>query len=82
LNNWPQDDSKLLKTTCNRSVELNNPVASCQQADDNLAQAGNKQCKSFDKLLIGTALQVRLSCKSSIVALVNIGIPQLSSAPF
>ena len=37
-----QDDNKLLEqlvtTTCNKSVELNNLVASCQQA-------GNKQCE-------------------------------------
>ena len=34
-----QDDNKLMElTTCNKSVELNKPMTTCQQA-------GNKQCK-------------------------------------
>jgi hypothetical protein len=44
-----QDDNKLLEqlvtTTCNKSVELNNHVAGCQQAVDNLVV--NKLGKSI-----------------------------------
>jgi hypothetical protein len=32
-----QDDNKLVGTTCNKAVELNNLVASCQQAVDNFS---------------------------------------------
>ena len=55
-----QDDNKLLEqlvkvvgTTCNQSVELNNLVASCQQAVDNLSTSWEQAVRTHpvDKLL-------------------------------
>jgi hypothetical protein len=55
-----QDDNKLLEqlvkvvgTTCNKSVELNNLVASCQQAVDNLSTSWEQAVRTHpvNKLL-------------------------------
>jgi hypothetical protein len=49
-----QDDNKLLEQkTCNKSVELNNLVTSCQQAVDNLSTSWEQAVRTHpvDKLL-------------------------------
>ena len=48
-----QDDNKFVVTTCNKSVELNNFVASCQQAVDNLSTSWEQAVRTHpvDKLL-------------------------------
>ena len=48
-----QDDNKFVGTTCNKSVELNNFVASCQQAVDNLSTSWEQAVRTHpvDKLL-------------------------------
>jgi hypothetical protein len=48
-----QDDSKLLEQVCNKCVELNNLVTSCQQAVDNLSTSWEQALRTHpvDKLL-------------------------------
>ena len=57
-----QDDNKLLElgTTCNKSVELNNLVASFQQAVDNLSTSWEQAMQTHP--VVGTAL-LQVCCR-------------------
>jgi hypothetical protein len=47
------DNNEVVGTTCNKSVELNNPVTSCQQAVDNLSTSWKQAVRTHpDDMLL------------------------------